>query len=138
MGNVAIKGNLMMLYDEDANALIGATQDISLSFDNEIDDTTTNEDAGDKTHIATLSGWSGDFAGLYNPTVVGNFEDLIDLLASKSSFVMWVRYDSAKYIKGLVILKNVKINGKTKGPITLSGSFEGNGGYTKETSLSSI
>jgi predicted secreted protein len=126
-----VKGRLMLLYHYDdgdkSQTLIGATQDLSVNFDNEIDDITTNESGGFKEGISTLTGFSVDFSGLYNPDTTGNFEDLFTLLKGKNIYPVHIDLGNGNYVFGNVIVRSIKMNGKTKGVITFSGSFEGTG-----------
>jgi hypothetical protein len=126
-----VKGRLMLIYNYAVGgteqALIGATQDVTVNFDNEIDDVTVNESGGFKEGISTLSGFSIDFSGLYNPDFVGNFEDLFAMLKIKGVYAIHVDLSGGHYIFANVIVKSIKMNGKTKGVITLSGSLEGTG-----------
>ena len=117
---------------------IAATKSATLNLNVDLPDATSKDSAGWAAHIQGLRSWDGSFDGLYDPSGTVNFEQLYDMIETRHSDIICEFADltttgGGEVFRGVASISGLTITAEMETPVTLSGSFTGNGKLNKGT-----
>ena len=116
---------------------IAGSTSCTLKVNLDLPATTTKDSAGWAEHIRGKRDWSIDFEGLYDPAGVYSAEELIDSMINRIAvtveFATEGTGNGGQKWSGSASLSKHTLTAPLEGPVTISGSFTGNGALTKGT-----
>jgi predicted secreted protein len=116
---------------------IGGTKSFTLNLTRSNIDTSSKDSSGWTNRIYGKGDWNVTFDGLYDPALTWNVEELYTMLNSKTSVVVECAVidgtGGGLVYRGSAIAHNLTITAGMEEAVTISGTFEADGGLTQGT-----
>jgi predicted secreted protein len=125
-----INGTQMLVKVD--NVVVAGCKNVTVNVNVDLPDASTKDSAGWEENIHGRRNWSVDFDGLYNPAATLSANELIDLITTRDEVTLVILLaTSGSYLTGLAQLQKFSMAGPAESPITISGTFKGNGAFVK-------